>query len=137
MIIPMTDEIEPMIDTEPMTSTADFQAFAQSLDLDGEQKFDDADLEQADYSDAVMDIEYKDEFIWSFDKTLAILLDRGLTGIMGHPWSYPPDGIKETRDTFRKYVKDDDPFLYTDSPEYEALMKALDWVKENFTGLWT
>jgi hypothetical protein len=129
-----------------MMTEHDWQAFTRSLDLSGEPSFPPEVLAQHDYSDKEWDVDYKETHIWSFDTTLAIFLDKGLTGIMAFPYSAPEDGIERARDIFRAYATKDDgpfdkdnpfPFEIIGSPEHNDLMWALDWLKERFTALWT
>lgn len=117
----------------------DSQSLIRSVDISGESSYPKEDIEQPDYSDYEGDVPYREEYIWSLDTSLAIFLDKTLTGIMGHPYTYPIYGMKEARDTFRLYANKEysDSFLSKNSVEYKALMKALDWLKDNFTGLWT
>ena len=80
---------------------------------------------------------------WSFDVTLAQVLDIGLTMIHNYKFTYDLDGMMRARDIFRRYANKDCvngdwmAFENTDSEAYADLMWALDWLKENFTALWT
>lgn len=120
----------------------DWQAFTKPLKLDGESNFPPEKLEQYDYSEKEWDVDYKKPHIWSFDLSLAIFLDKGLTGIMGHAYTYPPEGIERARDIFRAYAtQDDDAVMFAfetiGSDAHNDLLWALDWLKDNFTCLWT
>lgn len=95
------------------------------------------DIEQINVSEIKLAHEYKESIIWSFDVSLAIFLDQGLTGIMGHKYTFHPEGIKEARNVFRAYHQNDDIFVDAEEDDFKALHWAFDWVKENFTSLWT
>lgn len=132
-----------------MDEKMDYQSATAPLDLSGEPKFSAEEIAQHDYSSKEWDVDYREAHIWGFDSSLAIFLDKGLTGIMGHGYTYPPDGIKRARDVFRAYATSGDeydvnksylenePFQNMNSDEYAELMWAFDWLKENFTALWT
>lgn len=85
--------------------------------------------------------------IWSFDYTLAAILDIGLTMIGNCPWEVPLEGQERARDIFRRYATKDDKdrfddedwkhYMDADSDAYKDLMWALDWLRDNFTALWT
>lgn len=116
----------------------DLDAFVQPLKLGPEPNFPPEELVQPVY-DREIDVEYKPAHMWSLRDSLAIFLDKGLTGMMAFEYGYPLEGIKRARDLFRKYAEDSDghEFEIVGSDDYEELMWALDWLKDNFTGLWT
>lgn len=126
----------------------DWAAFTQPIFFDSKatDRFSKEDLEMPDYSEDDSDIEYKPEFIWSLDHTLAIFLDKTLTAFMNYDYTAPPDDIKRARDAFRAYARKDDgefnmdnpfPFETLGSPEHNELMWALKWLRKNFSALWT
>ncbi|MCA9339545.1 MAG: hypothetical protein KDA17_01400 [Candidatus Saccharibacteria bacterium] len=107
------------------------------LDFDDENPdFSPEELQQIDISGLEYANEYKEAIIWSFDTSLALFIDQGLTGIMGFPYTYPLDGIKEARDVFRAYHQCED-IIETTEDDMLALEWAFDWLKDNFLALWT
>ena len=122
--------------------TYDGQGLIQAIDLDAEPRekeelpvYDDKDTGTSPL---------KDGNIWSFDATLAQIIDEAFTMMMNCDFYCIPSGMKEVRDTFRAYANKDNgdpifpnPFEVIESDEYKALMDSLEWIKVNFTGLWT
>lgn len=119
-------------------SDLDIDAITQPIDFDRDPKdeFSEESLKMSTY-DVEWDVEYKEAHIWSFDTSLAIFLDKGLTGLMNFKYTSPPPETERARNLFRSYAKRDEQFEDKDSDEYQELMWALDWLKENFTRLWT
>lgn len=121
----------------------DLAAMAQPIDLAAKatDRFSPEDLEMPDYSEDYSDIEFKKEYIWSLDHTLALFLDKTLTAFMRFDYSAPPEGIKRARDAFRGYARKDQlegfPYERFDTPERKELTWALKWLRKNFTALWT
>lgn len=120
----------------------DWQAITQPISFDRKptDDFSEESLKAPDYSKLDWDVEYKEPHIWSFDLSLAIFLDKGLTGLMNFPYTPPPEGTERARNVFRRYACKDD--LATDfekigSNDYDDLLWALDWLKTYFTALWT
>lgn len=131
-----------------MSEPIDWAAFIQPLNLDKEKFFSDEQLEQHNYrvKKPYLVPKFKDEYIWSFDHTLAAFIDQGLTAIMGFPYNFPEEDIERARDAFRVYATKDErefdkdnpfPFETIGSLEHNEIMWALDWLKEHFTALWT
>lgn len=118
------------------------QSFVQPMDTSGSQGSQEP---LPVYDNPETGIELRDEHSWSFDTTLAQVLDIGLTMIMNHEYTPNPDGIEKARDTFRRYARKDEEGNFEDwrafqemnGPLYGDLMDALAWLRENFTGLWT
>lgn len=127
----------------------DFQAFIGgplNLQRKPTEDFSEESLEMPDYSEYDYDVEYKEEFTWSLDLPIAILLDKGLTALMNFPYTPPPEGTERARDIFRRYARKYDEnsnllietdFELIESDDYKDLMWALEWLKNNFTALWT
>ena len=131
-----------------MSDNIDWAAHTQPISFKrkASDDFSEESLKMIDYSDREVAVEYKPEYIWSCDSTMAMLLDNCLTGIMGFDYTVPPEGIERARDAFRAYARKDDggldrnnpfPFETYGTPERDELEWALDWLKENFTALWT
>lgn len=124
--------------------TTDYNAIAQPMKLDDE---DYVPEELPVYDDADDGIVITEPQTWSFDTTLARVLDMGLTHIHNHEFTYDLDGMMRARDIFRRYATKDDEDRFddedwkhyhdTNSAAYKDLMWALEWVKDNFTALWT
>jgi len=94
------------------------------------------------YADVDTGITLNQPHIWSFDSTLAQVLDIGLTKMMNHEYTYNLEGMERARDIFRAYaVRWDCVGLprveEKDSKENADLVWALDWLGKNFTALWT
>lgn len=71
------------------------------------------------------------------------MLDEGLTRILNFPYEDHSDERVRARNIFRAYANrwedcDGLPAVENiESKEHADLIWALDWLKENFTGLWT
>ena len=117
----------------------DWQSFTQPINLNPTE----IELEPLPvYDDPNTGTSLREAHIWSFDQTLAQVLDEGLTRMINFPYTdYGPE-LSRARDVFRAYAHKDEceglPAVESkNSDEYADLMWALDWLKENFTGLWT
>ena len=121
----------------------DAQAFIQPIRLTDEPHNPEP-IPVYDQSDegGVSPILFDDTHIWSFDYTLAAVLDIGLTMIHNHEYTYDLPDMMRARDIFRRYATKDHggewaQFEDTNSEAYADLMWALDWLRDNFTALWT
>lgn len=129
----------PCLDVD-MADKLDLQGIAQPINLDGVNK---STEKLPVYDDPDTGTSLRDAHIWSFDTTLAQILDEGLTRILNFPYQYVDPNMARVRDVFRAYANrftaEDTgaSFEYVDTDDYQELMWALEWVKENFTGLWT
>lgn len=127
-------------------SNIDAQGFIAPVDMDGDSG---ADEPLPDYSSTdnggMSGITLDETHIWAFDSTLARVFDLGLTMLMNDPVSYTLEGTERARNIFRRYAEKDldaliddwKAFQDTESEAYKELMWALDWVRDNFTALWT
>lgn len=118
----------------------DIQAITQPIDFnrDPRSDFSEESLEMPTYN-VEWDVHYKEAHIWSLDSSLAIFLDKGLTGLMNFEYTPPPTGTERARNIFRRYAQKGEgvDFENKEGTDYANLMWALDWLKENFTALWT
>lgn len=118
----------------------DWQALSQPLNLSPSEKEPE---ELPVYDDPDTGTSLREAHTWSFDQTLAQILDEGLTRMINFPYTDYGDGMERARNVFRAYANkwegaEGTPAVErADSEEYADLMWALDWLKENFTGLWT
>lgn len=93
-------------------------------------------------SDTYGKIEIKPEHAWNLDSTLAQVLDQGLTMMMNNGNCETMPGTELARDCFRAYVNRWDngtsaEYGYGAETECDQMMAwALNWLKDNFYGLW-
>lgn len=92
-------------------------------------------------SDTYGKIEIKPEHAWNLDSTLAQVLDQGLTMMMNNGNCETMPGTELARDCFRAYANRWDVvtsmnYLMVESDECMMMAWALNWLKDNFYGLW-
>lgn len=87
-----------------------------------------------------MNITLNPQHAWNLDSTLAQVLDQGLTMLLEGPAVQDAE-MERARNLFRRYADKWDNGMHTglydaNSADSRELDWALQWLAENFTGLW-
>lgn len=92
-------------------------------------------------------VKIKEEDTWNFDDTLAGIIAQGLQHLLDGP-AYQDHEMPLALECFKRYSErwekgqdylchDAHDFTDEDKPEGQMMLWALEWLKNNFFGLWS